>query len=282
VTMNGSEAAAAVFGLASAASWGGGDFSGGLAARRANALSVAPVSRVTGIAVQIALAVMYAEHPPSASTLAWSVAAGCSGALGLAALYRSLAVGVMGVNSPLTAALAAAFPVAVGTLSEGVPTTIRLVGFALALAGVWRLSRPDRVEARPEGLGLAALAGLGFGGFYVMIAQAQPPAEFWPLAASTATSFVILLGIASVTRRPLLPPGRALPIAFLAGMLDAGGNVFYLLAAHAGRFDVAAILGSLYPAATVLLARLILKERVTPGQAAGIVAVIAAIPLIAG
>lgn len=231
---------------------------------------------------QIVLALAHAEHAPSAPTVAWSVAAGCSGAIGLVALYGSLAVGVMGVNSPLTAVLAAAFPVLVGTFSEGAPTLVRLVGFALALGGVWCLSRPNRNRARPRGLGLAALAGLGFGGFYVMIAQVRPPAEFWPLATSTATSFAILLGLALVTGRPPLPPGRVLPVALLAGTLDAGGNAFYLLAAHAGRLDVAAVLASLYPAATVVLARVVLKERVTPGQAAGIVAVIAAIPLIAG
>ena len=280
--MNGPEAAAVGFGLASAASWGGGDFSGGLATRRANVLSVAPVSRVAGITVQIVLALASAEHAPSASTLAWSVAAGCSGAIGLVGLYRSLAVGVMGINSPLTAVLAAAFPVLIGALTQGTPTAVRLVGFALAVAGVWCLSRPGRMRARPRGLGLAALGGLGFGGFYVLIAQTRPPAEFWPLATSTGISFVILLGLALVNRQPPLPPGRVLPVALLAGTLDAGGNAFYLLAAHAGRLDVAAVLASLYPTATVLLARLVLKEHVTRGQAAGIVVVIAAIPLIAG
>ena len=277
--MSGSELAAA-FGLASAASWGGGDFSGGLAARRADASVVAGVSRAVGLSVQIALALVVFEPAPPIHAVAWAVAAGVAGSVGLAALYRSLAIGRMGVNSPLTAVLAASLPVLVGALSQGLPSGLRVVGFGVALAGVWCLSRPEGVTGPPRGLGLALLAGLGFGGFYVLIAQVHGASVFWPLAASTGTSLIVLLTPALARRRAWFAAPGALPISLLAGTLDAGGNIFFVLSAHGGRLDVAAVLASLYPAVTVLMARLVLKEHLNRIQAVGIGATLAAIPLI--
>jgi drug/metabolite transporter (DMT)-like permease len=277
--VSGSELAAA-FGLASAASWGGGDFSGGLAARRANAFVVAGVSRAVGLSVQVGLALAVLEPAPPIRAVAWGIAAGVAGSIGLAALYRSLAIGRMGINSPLTAVLAAALPVLAAALSQGLPSGVRVVGFGLALAGVWCLSRPEDISGAPRGLGLALLAGLGFGGFYVLIAQVRGASVFWPLTASTGTSFILLLALALAGRRAWFAAPGALPISLLAGALDAGGNIFFVLAAHGGRLDVAAVLASLYPAVTVLMARLILKEHLNRLQAVGIGATLAAIPLI--
>ena len=277
--MSGSELSAA-FGLASAASWGGGDFSGGLAARRANAFVVAGVSRAVGLSVQVGLALAVLEPAPPIRAVAWGIAAGVAGSIGLAALYRSLAIGRMGINSPLTAVLAAALPVLVAALSQGLPSGVRVVGFGLALAGVWCLSRPEDISGAPRGLGLALLAGLGFGGFYVLIAQVRGASVFWPLTASTGTSFILLLALALAGRRAWFAAPGALPISLLAGALDAGGNIFFVLAAHGGRLDVAAVLASLYPAVTVLMARLVLKEHLNRIQAVGIGATLAAIPLI--
>ncbi|HLJ61566.1 MAG TPA: DMT family transporter [bacterium] len=274
--------AAATFGLASAVSWGGGDFSGGFSARRANVLSVAPLSRVTGIAAQITLALIFREHAPSSAAVAWAVAAGVSGSIGLVALYRSLAVGKMGVNSPLTAVLAASFPVLFAALFQGMPPAVRLGGFALALGGVWCLSRPVGRAGRPHGLGLAALAGVAFGGFYLLISQVHGPSVFWPLAVSTGTSLVVMVGLAVASHQTLRVPRGVIGISLLAGVLDAGGNACFVLAAHAGRVDVAAVLGSLYPAFTALLARAVLREHLTRTQTAGIVAAVASLPLIAG
>jgi uncharacterized membrane protein len=272
----------AAYGLAAAASWGGGDFSGGIASRRSDVFAVAAVSRGVGCAVQVVLALALGDAWAAPRQLAWAVAAGISGGIGLVALYRALAVGRMGINAPITGVVAAAFPVLFGAVTQGLPTLPRMAGFALALWGVWRLARPEGTAGRPEGIGLALLAGLGFGGFYVLIAQAHGLSLFWPLAASTATSLVLLIGLAAVTRQGLIPGPAGLPIALAAGGLDAGGNIFFVLAAHAGRLDVAAVLSSLYPVVTVLGARIILKERVSPGQAVGITAALAAIPLIAG
>jgi drug/metabolite transporter (DMT)-like permease len=272
----------AAYGLAAAASWGGGDFSGGIAARRTDVSAVAAVSRAIGCGVQIVLALALGDPWAAPRQLAWAVAAGLSGGIGLVALYRALAVGRMGINAPVTGVVAAAFPVLFGAFTLGLPTLPRAAGFALALWGVWRLARPEGPGGRPEGIGLALLAGLGFGGFYVLISQAHGVSLFWPLAVSTGTSLVLLIVLAAVTRQRVIPGPAALPIALAAGGLDAGGNIFFVLAAHAGRLDVAAVLSSLYPVVTVLGARVILKERVSPGQAVGITAALAAIPLIAG
>jgi drug/metabolite transporter (DMT)-like permease len=279
--MSAGNLAAVAFGLASAASWGGGDFSGGFSARRESVLRVGPVSRLSGVAAQVALALVFRERAPSVASALWAVAAGVSGSAGLMALYQSLAVGKMGVNSPLTAVLAASFPVVLASVLQGVPSGARLAGFALALAGIWCLARPTSGAARPEGLGLAAMAGLAFGGFYLMISQVRGPSVFWPLAVSTGTSLVVMAGLAAASGETLRLPMSVLGIALLAGVLDAGGNACFVLAAHAGRVDVAAVLGSLYPAFTVLLARVVLRERLTRAQTAGLVAAIAALPLIA-
>ncbi len=123
--------AATAFGLAAAASWGGGDFSGGLSARRASVFSVAPLSRVTGIAAQISLALAVGEGAPSQASLLWAAAAGVAGSIGLIALYQSLAVGKMGINSPLAGVLAAAFPELVAAISQGAPPPVRLTALRL-------------------------------------------------------------------------------------------------------------------------------------------------------
>ncbi len=273
--------AAAAFGLAAAASWGGGAFTGGFSARQASVFSVASFSRITGIAAQISLALAFGEAAPSQASLLWAAAAGVAGSVGLIAVYQSLAVGNMGINSPLTAVVAAAFPVLVAAISLGVPPAMRLIGFVVAVAGIWCLSRPSREMRPPRGLGLAALAGLGYGGFYVLISHVGGPSVFWPLAVATGTALLIMVGLTAVRRQPWHPPRGVVGVALLAGLLDAGGNACFVLAAHAGRVDFAAVLGSLYPAFTVLLARVVLDERLTLTQTAGLIAAIASLPLIA-
>ena len=280
--MTGPAFASVGFGLASAASWGAGDFSGGLASRRAHVLGVVVVSQAVGLGILLALAIVQSQPLPPLVKLAWGSAAGLSGAVGLVALYRALAIGVMGAVAPVTAVLAAALPVLFGALSEGLPSMVKLAGFGLALAGVWTLSRPEGPAGRPEGLGLALLAGLGFGGFFILIDQARDVALVWPLVSARATSSILTLSIALAgRRRAWLPPRGLLPLVLLAGILDVGGNAFFVLAAQAGRLDVSAVLASLYPAATVVLARVVLKERVTRARALGITAALVAIPLIA-
>ncbi len=272
---------AVLFGLASAASWGAGDFSGGLASRRAPVLGVLVLGQLAGTTLIAATALLLGEAAPPASAIAWAVTAGACGAVGLAALYRGLAVGRMAVVAPVSAVLSAAIPVAWGMASEGLPPAPKLAGFVLALSGIWLVARSDDVGEGQAGLPLAVLAGCGFGGFLVLMHRGAQGGTFWPLAAARGTSLALALGVALARRRAWLPARAAVPLVLLSGVLDAGGNAFFVLAAQAGRLDVASVLSSMYPASTVLLAALLLRERVTRPQGAGVAVVLGAIALIA-
>ena len=274
---------AALLGLLSAASWGAGDFTGGLACRRAPVLGVLVAGQAVSASLVALAALGAGEAAPPAWALGWAVGAGVAGGVGLGALFRGLAVGRMGVVAPVSAVLSAAIPVVVDALGEGLPPPAKLLGFGLAAAGVWLVAAvPAGASAPPRsGLGLALLAGLGFGAFLVLMHRAAAGGTWWPLAAARATTLGLALGAALALRRPPAPPRAALPVAALSGVFDAGGNACFVLASQAGRLDVAAVLSSLYPASTVALAALLLGERPTRRQGVGLAAVLAAIALIA-
>jgi drug/metabolite transporter (DMT)-like permease len=276
-----SEIATIGLGLASAASWGAADFSGGLATRRSSVFGVTIGAQAAGVVLLVVLALALAEPVPSRTAVCWSTLAGVAGSVGIAALYRALAVGQMGIAAPVTAVLSAGLPVLFHAALAGPPTMARAAGFGMALVGVWLLSRPDRVKGRPPGFGLALVSGLGFGGFLILIAQAGQSTVLWPLAVSKAASLTTMLMAAFSTRRAERVSTGLLPLILLAGILDVGGNAFFMLAAQLGRLDVAAVLSSLYPASTVLLAGVLLRERVSRTQAAGIAIALVAIPMIA-
>jgi drug/metabolite transporter (DMT)-like permease len=275
----GGELAAVVFGLASALSWGAGDFSGGLVSKRAPVFGVMLLGHAAGLVLLLGLALLWYEPLPPVADLGWGFAAGFSGAIGIAALYRALAVGRMGLVAPVSAVLSAALPVLYVALVEGLPGALKLAGFGLAIVGGWLIAGTGGEAGGRAGLGLALLAGGGFGGFFILIHRAGETAIFWPLAAARLAS--LLFVVAVLLRRPQDTARRTLPLALLSGVLDVGGNAFFVLAGQAGRLDVAAILASMYPATTVLLAGLLLGERVTRAQATGIAVVLAAIALIA-
>ncbi len=269
-----------VFGLAASLSWGTGDFSGGLASRRTHVFTVILGVDVVGMVLLPILALLWGEALPSWKDALWGASAGLVGTLGLTSFYRALAVGRMGINAPITAVLAASLPVIYSAFTLGLPRPLQLAGFALALLSVALVSRPERLAGRPTGLGLALLAGLGFGGFFILIGQVSARAIFWPLVYARIVSLLFMLVFVRVRGEPMLPKKQGFPLILLAGALDVAGNVFFILAAHAGRLDVATILSSLYPAMTVLLAALILHERVSRLQATGILLALAAILLI--
>ena len=273
--------ASVMFGLASAACWGAGDFCGGLATRRTHVYSVIIASQIVGVAMLIALAMAFAEQVPAPVYLLWGGLGGLAGTLGLVAFYRALASGQMGVAAPVGGVIGAATPAILGAFLQGWPGTLRLIGFALALIAVWLISRTEDTAVRARALGLPVLAGLGFGVFFIFIHRASETAVFWPLVAARLTSLSVLTIVATVTHQPRLPEKTHLPLVALVGVMEVGGNAFYALAARAGRLDVAAVISSLYPAGTVWLAWLILKERITRLQSFGIVAALAAIVLIA-
>ncbi len=269
-----------VFALFASVSWGAGDFSGGLATRRAQVLSVVFGSYALGLCMLIVVALLFSEPFPTAVDFMWGGVAGVAGAVGLAAFYQALSVGRMGIIAPVAAMLSAAIPVIFGALTQGLPGPLQIVGFVLAFIAVGLISGFGGVKGRPKGLWLALLAGVGFGSFFILISRVSQGEIFWPLAVARFSSLVFLLAIILIRRQPVLPEKSVWPIVFLAGALDAAGNVFFVLATHSGQLDVAAMLSSLYPAVTVLLATIVLKERVSRLQAIGIVIAVVAIPLI--
>ncbi|HEX7139256.1 MAG TPA: EamA family transporter [Vicinamibacterales bacterium] len=272
--------ASAAFGLASAASWGAGDFCGGVATKRAGGFEVVIGAQLVGAIGFLALAVATGESVPGIINLAWCGVAGLAGAIGLLALYRALAEGRMGVAAPISGMLSAAVPAVAGAAVEGLPRAVTLGGFVLALVAVWLVARTGDEAIELRQLGLPVVAGFGFGLFIVIIGRASGNAVFWPLVAARVASLTVLPFVAIANRQSIWPARAALlPIA-IAGAFDAGGNAFLVMAAHAGRLDVAAVLSSLYPAGTVLLACLILKERITRWQFAGLLTALLAIAAI--
>src|SRR5579884_1658477 len=268
------------FGLLASLCWGSGDFNGGLASRRATASSVVIAAYGVGFVLLIVLALIWREPFPAPIDIFWGGLAGLAGALGLISFYSALSVGQMGIAAPVSAVLTASLPVIFSIFLQGLPGALQVAGFVLALVAIALISRPERAKGRPEGLGLALLAGCGFGCFFILISRVSAGSTFWPLAVARLSSVLLLVIMTGVRQQPLLPKLDVAPLVLLAGILDAIGNAFFVLAAHTGRLDVAAILSSFYPAATVLLALLILRERVTRVQAIGIALALVAVPLI--
>jgi len=276
------ESMSIVCGLASALAWGAGDFAGGLASRRGSALTVVFFSQLIGGILLLALAMLFSRSlPPTAHLLSGGLA-GVFGVLGLIFLYKGLALGRMGLVAPLSAVVTALIPLSFSILVEGFPGLPRIIGFAIAMAAVWLLSSPGghlKIERRE--LQLSLLAGLGFGLFFIFLDHASSQAILWPLvtarAAAIGTMFVLLVG-----RRQLTKPFRGQFTAIaLAGILDTTGNAAFAMAAHVGRLDIAAILASLYPASTVMLAWLVFHERLGRQQWFGVAAAGGALILIA-
>lgn len=266
----------------SAAAWGAGDFGGGLASRRAPVLGVVLISQFVGMAMAFLLAVLRAEVLPPTADLGWSVAGGIAGGVGIASLYRALAVGRMAVVAPVTAVLAASIPVVVGFVLDGLPDPIVMVGMALAIVAVIFVSQvQDGSDGRSKGLGLAMLAGIGFGLFGVCIGQLSPGHVFGPLGLVRATEAVMIGGVIVVTRSAWRPPRDLILAICGVGVLDMVGNGAYILSVQAGSLAVAAVLSSLYPVTTVILATIILRERVTRVHAFGIGLAATAVVLIA-
>lgn len=278
--MTGSEFAPVALGLASAALWGAGDFCGGWTTKRQSVYSVIVSSQIVGLLMFVALAVASGEPLPSLGDFALSALGGLGGAIGIIALYRSLAEGRMGVAAPVSAVVAAVLPVPVSYLLDGAPKVSQFIGFALAGLAVWFISRTDTGRVRWHDLKLPFIAGAGFGVFFIFIGQVSDRAVWWPAATMRTVSLSTLFIIATMQRRPRLVESRYWLVAALVGAFEVGGNTFFALAGQAGRLDVASVVSSLYPATTVILAWLILKERFNRAQTLGIVAALAAVVLI--
>jgi drug/metabolite transporter (DMT)-like permease len=271
---------AVLFALSAATAWGSGDFTSGLAARRVGPFRTVLVSYTVGLLALVIVALARLERLPPLADLMWGALAGLLGMIGLGFLLRGFATGHMGIVAPVSAVLATAIPVVFSALTEGLPRELQLLGFGLALVSIWLLSRPEKLSGRPAGLGMALLAGLGFGGFFTAIGQVGENAVFWPLVAGRLAACMLMMAFAVSTRRPVFRPLPPLGLLMLAGVLDVGGNLFFLLAVQSGRLDIAAVLGSLYPAVTATLAWLVAQEHMTRLKVIGVAVAVFAIVLI--
>ena len=271
------------YGLLSALGWGAADFTGGLASRRSNPYQVLFLAEISGLIPLLILALILRDPLPGVSVWAWSAAASTVGTFGLLILYRALAEGSMTIAAPISALLAAVIPVLVGSLTQGLPKPVTFLGFVLALVSIWVISQNGEsrdLRLNLQTLRLPFLAGLFFGLYFVMIHQATRQDFFWPLVSARLAGTLVMSVYALIVRGPLLPARPLWGLVALGGVLDVTGNAFYVLASRVGRLDVAAVLGSLYPASTVLLAWLILKERLTSLQLIGVLLAFAAIVLL--
>ena len=274
------EYTAVFFGLVSAVTWGAGDFSGGMAVKRTNPYGAVIAAHAFSLVLLLVLGIITGEPVPPLRDWLWGGAAGIGGGIGLALLYSALAAGQMSIAAPVSALVAAMLPVLVGGFSEGLPDWGTLIGFGLALTAVWLISGGIGLKFQPQKLRLPFLAGLCFGAFFIFIHQGSSLSILWPLVATRIASITSLLIFSIVTRQSWIPTRNSWLLIIMSSLLDSAGNVFYALSARLGRMDVAAVLGSLYPGSTVLLAWFILKERVSPLQMIGILVALVAIVLI--
>jgi drug/metabolite transporter (DMT)-like permease len=273
-----------IFGFISAASWGAGDFVGGLASRRASAYRATLYGEVFGLALLLAAAPFIHEAGMTWTDWGWSMAAGAIGAAGLALLYRALAEGQMSLAAPVSALMAAVLPVIAAALTEGLPGPATLAGFALALLAIWLVSQSEgaskKALVRMADLRLPLISGVCFGIYFILMHQGSQQGVLWPMIAARCAGAATLLVIAAGKGELRWPQKTLWPLVALNAAGDIGGNAFYILAGQAGRLDVAAVLGSLYPGMTVILAWLFLHEKITRPQAAGILAALAAIVIL--
>ena len=272
-----------IYGIASALSWGAGDFAGGLSSRKVGAYRAVFYADFFGFLLLLVAFPIFPEPFPGGRVFWVSVIGGILGTAGLLILYYSLAKGQMSIAAPVSALFAAILPVVVGSITEGLPRPIQLVGFILALAAVWLISQGDGEIhiTRLSELRLPILAGLGFGSYFIFMHNATHDTItiLWPMITSRLAGTLLVLTIVLARREPLAVPRDAWGVVLINATLDLAGNFFYILASRAGRLDIAAVLSSLYPGATVILAWLLLKEHISRWQIVGILLALGAIAL---
>jgi drug/metabolite transporter (DMT)-like permease len=270
-----------IYGLLSSATWGAADFIGGLVSKRTSPIRVLYLAEIASFIPFIVLAIVLREPLPPVPDLFMGALASVLGLIGLVFLYRALAEGQMTIAAPVSALFAAFIPVLFGALTLGLPSITTMIGFGLAFLAVWLISQTDSTNWRfsISDLHLPLISGFFFGFYFIIIHKATLNAFFWPLATARFAGFVALGLYALITRQPAMPPRETWTLCIINGIIDIAGNGFYVLSAHAGRIDVAAVLGALYPASTVLLAWIFLKERISAIQTLGITLAFIAIVL---
>jgi drug/metabolite transporter (DMT)-like permease len=278
-----------VLALASAVLYGSADFFGGLTARRANTVATVVWSQFAGLVLLLLALPFLPDTAVSSRDWIWGFVAGLSGGIGVAFLYRALAIGTMAVVAPTTAVIAAMIPVLFAFAIGERLRPLTFLGVALALVAIFLVSRPAATQETnaestrrglPPGFALALLAGISVGIFFLSLARTGSAAGMWPLIAARISSIALFLAIALVAKRTLLMSRTAAATATLGGALDMAANAVYMIAARIGPLSIVVTLASLYPAATVVLARLILHEHLSRAQMAGIACALLAVGLI--
>ena len=283
-----------ILALLAAGLYGAADFVGGAASRRATAISLLAVNTPFGVILMIAIALLAGGPLPTGGSLAWGAVGGAAGGAGLIVFYAGLAAGPMSVVAPVSALMSALLPVGVALAGGERPGPAELIGCALCLAAIMLVSiepngsravarRTARLGHLSRGMVAALVSGVMFGLFFVCIRNAGHDGGLWPLVASRSSGMVVSLAAAAWTRSRPVWWDRDRPafwMALLSGGTDVTANVFYLLATQHGMFSLAVVLTALYPGVTVLLARIVLGERMRPVQKAGLVLAAAGIVLV--
>jgi drug/metabolite transporter (DMT)-like permease len=271
--------------LTAALGWGAGDFTGGLASRKTGAYRAVFYSEAIGIICLLIIVQISGESLPNQRVWLLSMLAGALGTVGLMMLYHAMTLGMMSIATPVSALLAASLPVLVGIFKEGVPQILTVIGFGFALFAVWMISQGEggvtNILAHLSDLKLPLLAGIGFGSYFVLMHEATSTgATIWPMVASRSGGMILVTAYMYIARVSWKVEDKsAWPMLTINGILDISGNVFFILAGQSGRMDVAAVLSSLFPGATVILAWIFLKERLTRNQWIGIASALVAIVL---
>jgi drug/metabolite transporter (DMT)-like permease len=281
----------AALALASAVCYGAADFLGGMTARRASTIAVVVLSQSTGLMLLVVTLPLLPAAAPSHGDYVWGAVAGVTGSAGVALLYRALAIGVMAVVAPTTAVCAVALPVLVAVVLGERPGMVRVGGILLAVVAIVLVSQSNSAQPiRSEGgsasrltaFPLAMLSGVAIGLFYLALARTTGDAGLWPLVAARVVSVSLFAGMAFVGSRSLRMPARVGGVVAAGGILDMLANVLYLIASRSGPLSVVVTLASLYPASTVLLARVVLHERLSSRQWVGVACALLAVIMIVG
>jgi drug/metabolite transporter (DMT)-like permease len=282
----------ALVALAAAASWGGGDFLGGMGVKAAGGRVSGAIRFVIlayGISLIGLLGILWVQHAvmPHGAPVLWSVMGGVTGALGLVAFYIALSRGGMGASAAVSGLLAAAIPAMASSAMEGAPGAMRLAGFVLAGGAIWLIAAGDSPESTGESsgtMGLAIFAGLAFGVYFVALKLASPLGFVMPMAIARTSSLVLCVPVLLVMQRGATTTRGSWIVGWKwavgVALLDTGGNMLFMAATRLGRLDVASVLASLYPAGTILLAAWYLHERPTRRQVLGMMTALAAVVMI--
>jgi drug/metabolite transporter (DMT)-like permease len=278
-----------ILAVASAVFYGAADFAGGLATRGAAAIPVVLLSQASGLVLLALMLPLLPEASPTRLDLVWGAAAGLTGGVGVALLYRALAIGTMAVVAPTTAVCAVAIPVMVSVVLGERPVPLAVIGIVLALVSIvlvsWQpspagLAYRERAHRLPPGVGLALTSGVAIGLFFLSLAQTRTTAGMWPILAARMVSVTLFGGLAVAGRRSVRMPRHTTALVIVAGIVDMVANAFYLIAVRQGPLGIVVTLSSLYPASTVLLARALLGERLNSWQITGVGCALTAIVLI--